>query len=267
MGEVNVNGKTALITGGTRGLGYDIAEYFVLNGIDTLIITSRKPDACEQAKKSLEAFAGANDKSVTIISQPCDLANDKDLVEFHKSIASKIDKLHILIANAGATFGANLENHPVNQVRKVLDLNITAVFHCIQLFAPLLEAGATYEDPARIVMVGSIVAFVNDFKDAFGYIASKSGVQHLGKNLALNLSTKNINVNSIAPGFFPTKMTKFLYSKKKEETNYGNPRGRWGKKEDIQNSVLWLCCPQSNYINGIVLNIDGGLHLVGTSKL
>lgn len=269
MGNYNVNGKTALVTGGTRGLGYDIAEYFVLNGIDTIIITSRKPDACESARKSLEEYAEKNKKQVTIISQPCDIGNDDDTIKFSEFVKSKIKKLDILIANAGATYGADLENHPPAQVRKILDVNITGVFHCVKLFAPLLEAAAadSPQDPSRIILVGSIVAFANDFHNAFGYIASKSGVQHLGRNLALNLGPKNITVNSIAPGFFPTKMTKFLYSKKKEETNYGNPRGRWGRSEDIQNAVLWLCSPQSNYINGIVLNIDGGLHLIGTSKL
>lgn len=267
MVDFNVEGKSALITGGTRGLGYDIAEYFIENGASTIIITSRKADACALAKKNLEQFASKLNKSVKVISVPCDMNNDVDVVKFSDYIKSQIDKLDILIANAGATYGASFEKHPVDQVRKILDTNITGVFHCIQQFAPLLEKAATIEDPSRVVIISSIVAFINDFKDTFGYIASKAGVQHLGKNLALTLSSKNINVNSVAPGFFPTKMTKFLHSKKNEETNFGNPRGRWGEKQDIQNSVLWLCSKQANYVNGIVLNVDGGLHLIGTSKL
>lgn len=267
MVEFNVEGKSALITGGTRGLGYDIAEYFVENGATTIIITSRKPDACASAKASLERFASESNKTVKVISIPCDMNNDEDVVKFAGEVKSQIDKLDILIANAGATYGEKFDSHPVQQVRKILDTNITGVFHCIQKFAPLLENAATPEDPSRVVIISSIVAFVNDFKDTFGYIASKAGVAHLGKNLALTLASKHINVNSVAPGFFPTKMTKFLYSKKKEETNFGNPRGRWGEKQDIQNSVLWLCSKQANYVNGIVLNVDGGLHLIGTAKL
>ncbi|EGV62897.1 hypothetical protein PSN45_001142 [Yamadazyma tenuis] len=267
MVQFNVNGKIALVTGGTRGIGYDIAEYFVLNGIDTIIITSRKPDACKDAKASLEACAASHGKSVKVISEPCDMANDDDLRRFHAIISSQITKLDILIANAGASYGTPFDKHPVAQVRKILDINITGVFHSVQLFASLLENAGSAQDPSRVIIVSSIVAFASDFKDAYGYVASKAGVAHLGRNLALTLAPRNINVNSIAPGFFPTKMTKYLYANKRQETNYGNPRKRWGQKEDIQNAVLWLCSRESNYVNGINLNIDGGLHLVGTSKL
>lgn len=267
MVECNVDGKTALITGGTRGLGYEIAEYFISNGISTLIITSRKADACKAAKSTLEEFANSHGRRVKIISEPCDAGDDEQMRQFHKSISGQIGSLDILIANAGASYGAPFDKHPVDQVRKILNTNISGVFHVIQLFAPLLEKAGTTEDPSRVIIVSSIVAFANDFNDTYGYISSKAGVAHLGRNLALTLAPRNITVNSIAPGFFPTKMTKFLYAKKQEETNYGNPRKRWGEKADIQNAVLWLCSKSSNYVNGINLNIDGGLHLIGTSKL
>lgn len=268
MVDINVDGKTALITGGTRGLGLHVAECFVLNGASTVVITSRKQDACESAKAELEKIAKENNKTVKVIAIPCNIADEQDQKLFFEKVSKRIDKLDILIANAGATYGAPLESHPVSAVKKVLDLNIAGVFQSIQLFTPLLEASGAKNDPSRIVIVSSVASFVaTDFGGTFGYLASKAGVTHLGKNLALQLGPRNINVNTIAPGFFPTKMTKGMMKTKNNEMIEGNPLGRLGTKSDIQNSILWLCTKQSNYINGIVLPLDGGLHLVGTSNI
>jgi NAD(P)-dependent dehydrogenase (short-subunit alcohol dehydrogenase family) len=268
MVDINVNGKAALITGGTRGLGYFIAESFVLNGASTIIITSRKAQACEDAKSQLEKLASENGKSVKIISIPCDLSNEASTVDFFRKVSSQISKLDVLIANAGATYGASLPDHPVSAVKKVLDLNIAGVFHSIQLFQPLLEKSGSKEDPSRIVVVSSVAAAVStDFGGTYGYLASKAGVSHLARNLAIQLGPRNINVNILAPGFFETKMTKFLVKTKSTELTSGNPLGRFGNPDDIKNAVLWLCCRQSSYINGITLPVDGGLQLVGTSNL
>lgn len=268
MVSINVNNKIALITGGTRGLGYDIAETFVLNGASTVIITSRKQNACEKAKEDLEKIAKDNGKTVTIIAIPCDLADEKAFVKFYEEVSSKIDRLDILIANAGASYGETLPNHPVSAVKKVLDLNVTAVFQSVQLFAPLLEKAGTKSDPARIVITSSVAAAVaSDFGGTYGYMASKAAVSHLGKNLAVQLGPRGISVNVIAPGFFPTKMARVLVETKAKELSEGNPMGRYGRREDIQNAVLWLCCKQSGYLNGISLAIDGGLALVGTANL
>lgn len=268
MVDINVEGKSALITGGTRGLGLHIAESFVLNGASTVIITSRKKDACESAKSELEKIAKDNQKQTKIISIPCDISVEENLKEFFDQVSEQIDKLDILVANAGATYGAPLKSHPVSAVKKVLHLNITAVFHAIQLFTPLLEASGSKPDPSRIIIISSVASFIaTDFGGTYGYLASKAGITHLGKNLALQLAPRNVNVNIIAPGFFPTKMTKGLMSAKNTEMVEGNPLKRLGTKSDIQSAILWLCCKQSNYINGIVLPIDGGLHLVGTANL
>lgn len=268
MVDINVEGKNALITGGTRGLGFQVAESFVLNGASIVIITSRKKDACESAQRELEKIAVDNQKQVKVIAIPCDISVEKNVKEFFGQVSKQIDRLDILIANAGATYGAPLKDHPVSAVKKVIHLNITGVFHTIQLFTPLLEASGAKSDPSRIIIVSSVASFVaTDFGGTYGYLASKAGVAHLGKNLALQLAPRNVTVNTIAPGFFPTKMTKGLMAAKNSEIVEGNPLKRLGTKSDIQNSVLWLCSKQSNYINGIVLPIDGGLHLVGTSNL
>ncbi|KAK6459501.1 uncharacterized protein RJT20DRAFT_16752 [Scheffersomyces xylosifermentans] len=268
MVDINVNGKVALITGGSRGIGYYIAESFVLNGASTIIITSRKQDACDKAKAELDKLSKENGKKVTIISLACNIADDKAFEKFYQEVSTKIDKLDILISNAGAAYGETLLKHPIGAVRKVLDLNVTAVFQSVQLFHPLLVNAGTKEDPARIIITSSVAASIaTDFGGTYGYLASKAAVSHLGKNLATQLGPQNINVNIIAPGIFPTKMSKYLVEEKTDTLINDNPKRRYGRKEDIQNAVLWLCSQQSNYINGISLPIDGGLYLVGTSKL
>lgn len=264
MVEYNVNGKVAVITGGTRGLGLYCAEALVANGAKTVVITSRKAKACEESKKYLEDVAKKTNESCKIIAIPADISDEKQCKEFFEKVSSQVDQVDILLANAGASWGAPLESHPVTAVKKVLDLNIVAVFHTIQLFTPLLAKSGTKEDPSRILIMSSVVSLVAaEPVGTYGYLASKAGVSHLGKNLALQLASLNITVNMLAPGFFPTKMSNGLLEASGGLLEEINPMRRLGVKEDIQNATLFLCAKQSNYINGIVLPIDGGAHLAG----
>ncbi|CUM52509.1 unnamed protein product [Debaryomyces tyrocola] len=264
MVEYNVNGKVAVITGGTRGLGLNCAEALVANGAKTVIITSRKQKACDESKKFLEDIAKRTNKSCKIIAISADISDEKQCKEFFEKVSSQVSQVDILIANAGATWGAPLESHPVSAVKKVLDLNIVAVFHTIQLFAPLMSKSGTKEDPSRILIMSSVVSLVaSEPVGTYGYLASKAGVSHLGKNLALQLASLNITVNMLAPGFFPTKMSNGMLEASNGMIEEMNPMGRLGAREDIQNATLFLCAKQSSYINGIVLPIDGGAHLVG----
>lgn len=264
MVDLNVNGKVAVITGGTRGLGLYCAEALVTNGASTVVITSRKESACEESKGYLEDIAKRNNKTCKIISIAADISKEDECKAFFEKVSAQVDKVNILIANAGASWGAPLESHSPSAVKKVLDLNIVAVFHTIQLFTPLLEQSGTKEDPSRVLIMSSIVSLVAaEPVGTYGYLASKAGVSHLGKNLALQLGPRNINVNSLAPGFFPTKMSNGLLEISGEMMTEMNPKGRLGVKEDIQNATLFLCAKESNYVNGIVLPIDGGAHLVG----
>lgn len=265
MVTFDVNGKTAVVTGGTRGLGLYAAEAYVLNGIKTVVITSRKEQACQEAKAFLEKTAKDNGKSVEVIAIAADLADEKDHERFFKEVELKVSLVNIVVANAGATWGAPLEEHPVSAVRKVLDLNVAAVFNTIKLFAPLLEKSGTAEDPSRVIITSSVASIVaSDPMGVYGYLASKAGVSHMGKNLAIQLGPKNITVNSLAPGFFPTKMSKGVIDMAGEIMLEQNPRGRLGVKEDFTSALLFLSAKQSNYINGVVLPIDGGAHVSGS---
>lgn len=261
MVEVNTEGKIAVVTGGTRGLGLYCAEALVLNGASTVAITSRKKKACDEAKAHLEKLAKDNGKSTTIISFPADLAVEEQCEAFYKYVAEKVDKVDILIANAGATWGAALEDHPVSAVKKVLDLNVVSVFHSIKLFVPLLEKAATKEDPSRIILMSSVISLTtNDVVGVYGYLSSKAAVSHLGRNLSVQFAPRHINVNSIAPGWFPSKMANGLIEAAGDMIVETNPRGRLGEKEDLQNLLIFLCSKQSNYINGVVIPLDGGAH-------
>lgn len=267
MVDYNVNGKVAVVTGGTRGLGLYCAETFVLNGASTVVITSRKVKACQEAKLFLEKLAKDNNKQCEIISVAYDLADEDQCTKFFKDVSSRVKKVDILIANAGASWGAPLEEHAPSAVKKVLNLNVVAVYQTIQLFAPILEKSGTPEDPSRIIIMSSIASMVcADPVGTFGYLASKAGVTHMGKNLAIMLGPRNINVNSLAPGFFPTKMSNGLLEVAGEMMIASNPKGRLGEKEDIQDIALFLCSKQSRYINGAVIPVDGGAHLVGHSS-
>lgn len=265
MVDYNVNGKVAVVTGGTRGLGLYTAEAYVLNGAKTVVITSRKQKACDEAKAYLEKVAKDNSSNTQVIAIPADLADEGQCEKFFTQVSEKVDKVNILVANAGASWGAPLEDHPVSAVKKILNLNVVAVFHTIKLFTPLLEAAGTDEDPSRILIMSSVASLVaSDPVGVYGYLASKAGVSHMGKNLALQLGPRNIAVNSLAPGFFPTRMSQGVLDMAGDVMAEQNPRKRLGKKEDLMNAVLFLSAKQSNYLNGIVLPVDGGLYISGS---
>ncbi|GEQ71832.1 hypothetical protein JCM33374_g5518 [Metschnikowia sp. JCM 33374] len=265
MVDFNVNGKTAVVTGGTRGLGLYTAEAYVLGGAKTVVITSRKENACRESKAYLEKVAKENHQTTEIIAIPADLAKETECEKFCKEVISRLKTVNILVANAGASWGAPLEDHPVSAVKKILDLNVVAVFHTIQLFAPALEAAGTPEDPSRILIMSSVASLIaSDPVGVYGYLASKAGVSHMGKNLALQLGPRNITVNSLAPGFFPTKMSQGVLDMAGDIMTESNPRKRLGLKQDIMSAVIFLSALQSNYINGIVLPIDGGSHIGGS---
>ncbi|ODV59168.1 SDR family NAD(P)-dependent oxidoreductase [Ascoidea rubescens DSM 1968] len=266
MIDFNVHGKTCIITGGTRGLGYACAEVLLTNGAKKIFITSRNEQAVRAAVHELEKLGDVYNKDCEIIGIPSDLSKLQSIDELYNVITDtfKETQVDVLIANAGATWGAPLGEHPSEAIEKVLNLNLKGVFLTIQKFLPLLKKKPE-DDPSRILIMGSIAGIaVNQFANTYGYLASKAGVIHLGKNLAIELAPKyNINVNMLAPGFFPSRMANGLLEEIGDTYVQQNPRKRLGKKEDLESVVLFLCSKQSNYINGAVIPIDGGHHLLG----
>ncbi|ODQ77151.1 hypothetical protein BABINDRAFT_15838 [Babjeviella inositovora NRRL Y-12698] len=248
---INFTGKNALVTGSSRGLGLDAAEGLVRTQISV---------------KYLESIAAEHNPKCQIVGVAADVTSELGLDILYKAVVAKVDKLHILIANAGIAKGGAIETHPISAIREVLDVNITAVFASIQKHLSLLEKDGTPSDPARILITGSIAGIGADVGvgGSYGYAASKAGVNHLGRVLALELGPRNITVNVLAPGFFRTEMTDGLLDVMGKAYVANNPRRRVGSSQDFMGIVQFMCGGVgSDYLNGVVLPIDGGIHLAG----
>lgn len=263
--DFNVAGKTAVVTGSSRGLGFTCCEAFIKGGAKRVVVNLRKKASCDEAVKKLKTYAeklGQKTEIYSVVSGLGDVKGVDTLVEGVK--AAFTGPVDILVANAGAAWGAPFEKHPEHAFDKVMDLNVKGVFYTIQKFAPLMKKSKD-EDPSRIIINASIIGLYNSSAvETYGYLASKAGVIHLGRTLALQLAPKyNINVNVICPGFFPTKMSSGMLEHVGPYYSKTNPRGRVGYDSDLEPVILFLCAKETSYINGVVLPIDGGYHLSG----
>lgn len=197
------------------------------------------------------------------ISVPADSATVQGVQALVDGVRQHTAHVDILLANAGATWGEPFDTHPDSAFGKVLDLNIKAVFNTVRLFAPLLQARATLDDPSRVLITASVAGLgIGSLgkHGTFGYSASKAGVIHLGRNLAVELGPRHITVNSICPGFFPTKMSTGLLELSGGEKKFAavNPLLRLGRPEDIAGMVVYLCSRAGSYVNGEAIAVDGG---------
>ncbi|SPN98815.1 probable NADPH-dependent beta-ketoacyl reductase (rhlG) [Cephalotrichum gorgonifer] len=258
----SLKGKVAVVTGGSRGLGLHAASAILQAGASKVFITSRKADACASAVAALNALPNLAPGAVAI-SVPADSSKPEGIAHLVSEVRKHTSHVDILLANAGASWGAPFDSHPDEAFAKVMDLNVKSVFTTIRLFAPLLEKAATAEDPSRVVITGSVagigVGTVGP-NGTYGYSASKAAVLHLARNLALELGPRHITVNSLAPGFFPSKMANGLLELGGgvEKIASGNPLGRLGRPEDIAGAVVYLTSRAGAYVNGATLVLDGG---------
>ena len=251
----NISGKVALVTGGSRGIGAMIAEGFVANGVKTYI-SSRKAEACD-------ATAARLSEQGECISIPADLSTSEGISSLVDEIKSSEDRLDILVNNAGATWGAPIEEFPEAAWDKVMDINVKSPFFLTQALLPLLEKSATLEDPARIIMVGSIDGLNVNRLPTYSYGPSKAAVHHLTRTLASHLAGRNITVNAIAPGPFPSKMMAHTLEKFGEQIRAGVPLKRVGEPGDIAGAAIYLSSKASSYVTGVIIPVDGGI--IGTA--
>jgi NAD(P)-dependent dehydrogenase (short-subunit alcohol dehydrogenase family) len=247
----DVAGKVALVTGGSRGIGEMIAEGLVANGVRTYI-SSRKAEACEQTAKRLSA-------SGECVAMPADLSTQEGIQRLATGIGRREGRLDILVNNAGATWGAAIEEFPELGWDKVMDLNVKAPFFLTRALLPLLEASASSEDPARVILVGSVDGLNVNRLPTYSYGPSKAAVHHLARTLAAHLAPRHITVNAIAPGLFPTKMTAHTIKTMGEEITRGIPLKRHGRPSDMAGVALYLASPAASYVTGIVIPVDGGI--------
>lgn len=178
-------------------------------------------------------------------------------------MARETDHVDILLANAGATWGEAFDTHPDGAFAKVMDLNVRGVFNLIREFAPLLQKRASVDDPSRVVITASVAGLgvgTLGKQGTYGYSASKAAVLHLGRNLAVELGPRAITVNSICPGFFPSKMSNGLLEMAGGVAELGraNPMRRLGKSEDIAGVIVYLTSRAGSHVNGAAIEIDGG---------
>ncbi|KAI1818107.1 hypothetical protein GGS20DRAFT_529774 [Poronia punctata] len=271
----SLKGKVAVVTGGSRGLGLNAASAFLQAGCSKVFITSRKAKACESAVAQLNKLPNLQ-PGARAISVPADSATMEGIQSLVSQVSQHTDHVDILFANAGATWGERFDDHPESAFSKVMDLNVKSVFFTVQKFAPLLQKRASVEEPSRVLITASVAGLsVGSLgkQATFGYSASKAAVIHLGRNLAVDLGPRHILVNSICPGFFPTKMANGLLEltggvKKHAETN---PAGRLGRPEDIAGVVVYLASRAGAHVNGAHIAIDGGAmwasgHLIQASE-
>lgn len=239
-------------------------------GCSKVYITSRKAKACEEACAALNALPNKR-PGAQAISVPADSAKVQEIERLVAEVSKTTDRVDILFANAGATWGEKFDTHSDQAFAKVMDLNVKSVFNTIRLFAPLLQKKATLDSPSHVIITASVAGIGIGSLGAnatFGYSASKAAVIHLAKNLAVELGPRHILTNAIAPGFFPSKMANGLMelSGGADKLAKEIPDQRLGMPEDIAGLVVFLSGRAASHINGACITVDGG-SVWGRTKL
>lgn len=235
---------------------------FLQAGASKVFISSRKAAACDEACKALNALPNLS-PGAKAIPIPADSANMAGVTHLLEEVKKHTQTVDILFANAGATWGESIDTHPDEAFAKVMDLNVKAVFNTVRVFLPLLQKNGSVDDPSRIIITSSVAGLgigTIGKQGTYGYSASKAAVLHLGRNLAVELGPRHITVNSINPGFFPSKMSNGLLelSGGADKIGQSNPMRRLGRPEDIAGVVVWLASRAGSHVNGEGIAIDGG---------
>jgi NAD(P)-dependent dehydrogenase (short-subunit alcohol dehydrogenase family) len=246
----DISGRTALVTGGSRGIGLMIARGFVEAGA-RVYISSRKADVCEEVAAELS-------KVGECIALPEDLSSEAACGRLAEAVGEREDHLDILVNNAGATWGAPLAEHDTSTWRRVLDLNVEAVFHLTKFCVPLLRARSSADDPARVINIGSIDGIQVPILETYSYSTSKAAVHQLTRHLARHLAPE-ITVNAIAPGPFESKMMAATLAAAGDAIAASAPLKRIGRPDDMAGSAIFLASRAGAYLTGAVIPVDGGI--------
>ncbi|MFK7975436.1 MAG: SDR family oxidoreductase [Halioglobus sp.] len=249
-------GKVCVITGGSRGLGYAMAQAFFSAGAKRIYITARKAEACQQAAAELSAHGEC-------IALPGDIADMDQLASLVEELQRREDAIDVLVNNAGVGWLAPLDDFPEKGWDKVMDLNVKTPFFLTKALKPLLAKNASQACTASVINIGSI-AGVMGRTDTFSYAPAKAAIHQVTRNMAVELAKDNIRVNAIAPGRFHTKMTEYVSEQQDayEAEISAIPLHRWGRDPDIQGIALMLASQAGAFMTGQILVVDGGTTLV-----
>jgi NAD(P)-dependent dehydrogenase (short-subunit alcohol dehydrogenase family) len=251
MDLFDLSGKTAVVTGGTRGIGLMIARGLLEAGA-RVYISSRKAGACAAAAAELAQYG-------TVSAIPADLSTEAECLRLAAEVGQHEEALHVLVNNAGATWGAPLEEFPAAAWDKVVDLNLKAPFYLTRAFLPLLEAAGTHDDPARVINIGSIDGLRVPQFPTYPYSASKAGLHHMTRVLARELGPRRITVNAVAPGPFESKMMAATLDAFGDAIADAAPLKRIGRPDDMAGVAIFLSSRAGAYVTGAVIPVDGGL--------
>ncbi|TFV57616.1 SDR family oxidoreductase [Mycobacterium sp. PS03-16] len=250
-----LDGKVAVVTGGGRGIGVMMARGLLQAGA-AVYLSSRKEHELSAAVEELSPFG-------RVEAVPADLGTAEGVQTLTDALTAREDEIHALFNNAGANWGAPFEEFPDAAFDRVFNVNVKGVFLLTRALVPLLTAGSRDDDPARVVNTGSVDGFHTPERgrNNFSYAASKAAVHMLTTHLATELAPK-ILVNAIAPGLFPSKMTKVLMSAGEEAVGAALPLGRVGAPDDMAGIAVFLASRASTYITGTVIPVDGGVSTI-----
>ncbi|WP_027881651.1 SDR family oxidoreductase [Meiothermus rufus] len=241
--QFNLHGKTALVTGGSRGLGLEIAYGLHQAGARVALLARRESFFAEALKLI--------PKAITIVA---DVQDEASL----EAAFAQVGPVDILVNAAGITWGQDALEVPVEKVRQVLDVNITGAFLASRIAARGMKAKG-YGKILNVASVAGLAGSPSEIMDAAAYSASKGGLIALTRDLAVKWGPFGIRVNALAPGFFPTRMTEKLLPRIEALVQARTPLGRLGQTGELAAAALYLCSPASDYVTGQVLAVDGGM--------
>jgi NAD(P)-dependent dehydrogenase (short-subunit alcohol dehydrogenase family) len=251
MDLFDLSGKTAVVTGGTRGIGLMIARGLLQAGA-RVYISSRKAEACAAAERDLAQYG-------TVAAIPADLSSEPECRRLAAEVRQREQSLNILVNNAGATWGAPIQEYPAAAWDKVVDLDLKAPFFLTRAFLRMLESAGTADDPARIINIGSIDGLRVPSLPTYAYSASKAGLHHLTRVLARELGPRRITVNAVAPGPFESKMMAFTLETFGDAIAESAPLKRIGRPDDMAGVAIYLASRAGSYVTGAVIPVDGGI--------
>ena len=249
----SLDGRVALVTGGSRGIGRMIAEGFLRQGA-TVYISARKAEACDATAAELSAIGPC-------FSLPADVSKMSGIAALVAALQDREKKLDILVNNAGAAWGAPFDEFPEAGWDKVVDLNMKSPFFLTQALHGMLKAGAAGGQLAKVINIASIDGQSVNPWETYSYAASKAGVIHLSKRMALRLIEDNIVVNAICPGAFASEMNKDARDNA-ETVAKRVPARRVGVADDMAAAAIYLASRAGDYVVGTTLTVDGGVNLV-----